>query len=102
MEAGEERLSQLRYIGGDNPRAALRIDDQIESQTRLLAMSPMMGRAGREPGTREMVINRSPFVLVYRVLRSRIEILHLLHGRQQWPQTGRRQTDFESFEDEDS
>ncbi|HEY0182741.1 MAG TPA: type II toxin-antitoxin system RelE/ParE family toxin [Rhodopila sp.] len=43
------------------------------------------GRSGREPGTRERVIGRTPFIAVYRVTRSRIEILRILHGAPQWP-----------------
>jgi toxin ParE1/3/4 len=75
----------LDCIAADNPAAAIRIDEEIEHQTDLLAEYPLMGREGRVKGTREMVIRRSPFILVYRVRRKRIEILRLLHGAQQWP-----------------
>lgn len=38
-------------------------------------------------GTRELVIGRTPFIVVYRVRTraARIELLHFLHGSQQWP-----------------
>jgi plasmid stabilization system protein ParE len=42
-------------------------------------------REGRVKGTGELVISRSPFIVVYRVKGKRIEILRILHGAQQWP-----------------
>ena len=45
-----------------------------------------MGRIGRVQGTRELVVNRSPYLLIYRVTKSRIEVLRLLHGARMWPE----------------
>lgn len=44
-----------------------------------------MGSVGRKQGARELVINRTPFIVVYRIKGKRIELLRLLHGSQQWP-----------------
>jgi toxin ParE1/3/4 len=44
-----------------------------------------MGRSGRVADTRELVISRTPFIVVYRVTPTRIEILRVLHGAQAWP-----------------
>lgn len=46
-----------------------------------------MGRPGRKQGTRELVISRTPFIVVYRLKAKRIELLRVLHGSQQWPET---------------
>lgn len=35
----------------------------------------------------ELVISRTPFIVVYRVKAKRIELLRVLHGSQQWPKT---------------
>jgi toxin ParE1/3/4 len=42
-------------------------------------------------GTRELVIGRTPFIVVYRVKpkAKRIELLRVLHGSQQWPRPHR-------------
>ncbi|MDN5844319.1 MAG: type II toxin-antitoxin system RelE/ParE family toxin, partial [Alcaligenaceae bacterium] len=42
---------------------------------------------GRKRGTRELVISRTPLVLVYRVRPrlAKIEIMRVLHTAQQWP-----------------
>ena len=37
---------------------------------------------GREKGTRELVLSPLPYIAVYRVRESTIEILHIWHGAQ--------------------
>lgn len=85
--AQQLRMAQLDYIAERNPRAALCVDSEIERQTNRLQDHPGMGRIGRVKGTREMVIQRTPFILVYRVRAkaSRVEVLRILHGAQRWP-----------------
>jgi plasmid stabilization system protein ParE len=39
----------------------------------------------RKRGTRELIINRTPCVAVYRIKGEQVELLRLLHGAQQWP-----------------
>lgn len=79
------RFEQLDYIAQDNPLAAISQDEQIEYQVDMLMQHPQMGRPGRKKGTRELVISRTPFIVVYRVKGTRIEIVRLLHSSQQWP-----------------
>lgn len=88
-QAQANRMDLIAYIGQENPRAALNQLDEIEQQIDRLIDYPEMGRVGRKRGTRELVLNRTSFVLVYRIqikLQS-IEILRLLHGAQKWPPT---------------
>jgi toxin ParE1/3/4 len=86
-----DRDAQLDYIAADNVSAAIDQGDRIHHQVNLLADHPVMGRVGRNRGTRELV-SRTPFVIVYRMRRStqQVEILRVLHGAQQWPQKPRR------------
>ena len=51
----------------------------------MLAQHPLMGREGRVKGTRELVIGSYPFIAVYRVKKTRIEVLRWLHGARRWP-----------------
>lgn len=83
--ATRNRILQTDYIARDNPTAAAQVDEEIEHQVRQLREHPMMGRPGRKAGTRELVISRTPFIAVYRVTKTRIEILRILHGARQWP-----------------
>ena len=80
-------LASLRaYIAEDNPAAARRtVRHIIESIEQLIPDNPRIGRAGRVPGTRELVIPRSPYIVPYRLQRTTIQILRVYHGARRWP-----------------
>jgi toxin ParE1/3/4 len=60
--------------------------DYIFSAVELLERFPETGRPGRISGTRELVILPTPFLVVYRTRKGKIEILSLLHGARKWPE----------------
>ena len=60
--------------------------DRIFSAVELLQRFPGAGRPGRITGSRELVIVPTRFLIAYRVRRSKIEILALLHGARKWPE----------------
>jgi toxin ParE1/3/4 len=66
--------------------------DLIQTSVDRLSGYPESGRPGRVAGTRELVVARTPFIVVYRVERHAVLILRVLHGKQQWPpESGRRE-----------
>jgi len=73
------------FIAQDNQEAAKRIVKRIWDATQLLADHPYAGRAGRVPGTRELVISGTPFITAYRVVEDTVQILRVLHGKRKWP-----------------
>jgi toxin ParE1/3/4 len=73
------------YIASDNPDAAKRIVSRLWSAVRSLARQPEMGRPGRVFGTRELIVNGTPFIVPYRIIKSEIHILRVLHGARNWP-----------------
>lgn len=73
-----------KSIAEDSPANAGKMLDLIESRVAPLAMHPVVGRAGRKPGTRELVAHES-YVVIYRVLKAKVEILRVKHTAQQWP-----------------
>ena len=73
------------YIAQDDPQAAARIVILIEDTVAMLADHPALGRTGRVPGTRELVVAGTPYLVPYRVRGKRIEILRVFHGRRRWP-----------------
>lgn len=72
------------YIAIDNPEAASRQIDRIEKSVNQLTLFPMMGRSGMRVGTREFPVPGTPYILVYRVAKTRVQILALLHGARNW------------------
>jgi toxin ParE1/3/4 len=84
-EAEDHRDAAIEYIALDSLSAALNQLDEIAAQTSRLAEHPMLGRSGRVDGTRELVINRTPFLVIYRLHAENVQILEFLHGSQKWP-----------------
>ncbi|MFW8646069.1 type II toxin-antitoxin system RelE/ParE family toxin [Rhizobium beringeri] len=77
----------IQFIADQNVGAAINHLDEIERQTDLLIDQPEIGRPGRIDGTRELVISRTSFIVIYRVREKiqQVEILRLVHGAQKWP-----------------
>lgn len=90
IEWTEQAIRQLDqahdYIALSNSEeVAARITIHIVTSVQQLAAFPMSGRAGRVPGTRDLVIATTPFIAAYAIQKARIVILALYHGAQQWP-----------------
>lgn len=83
-------LQIRRYLERDNPPAASSVAAQILKSVSRLVDHPQMGRIGRLSGTRELVISKTPYVVPYRVQEETIELLRVIHSRQQWPARRRR------------
>jgi toxin ParE1/3/4 len=81
-------LQSLRaYIAQDNPAAAGRMVFRVvEAVETLLPEDPALGRPGRVPGTRELVMAKTPYVVPYRIRNRTVEIIRVYHGAQKWPE----------------
>lgn len=73
------------YIALGRPRAAEAVASRIREAIEGLRLFPERGRTGRVPGTRELVIPRTPFVVPYRIAGREIQVLAVLHGARAWP-----------------
>jgi toxin ParE1/3/4 len=80
-------IDLIEYIAADNPSAAYRVHDNLREQVQLLTRFPKMGRLGRIPGTRELVLKGLPYIVVYRISENLMTILRVLHGARKWPQS---------------
>jgi len=67
------------YIEQERPAAAQRVAAHLVSSVEHVAEFPQLGRRGRRPGTRNLII--PPYVISYRVRSQRLEILSIWHGR---------------------
>lgn len=74
-----------KYIFNDNPKAAkivsLYIIKRVET---LLSFKPSVGRTGKILGTRELIIGKYPYIVIYRVKDNEINILRVLHTSRKW------------------
>ena len=73
------------YIALDRPGAAARVAALIREAIEALRRFPEIGRQGRVPGTRELVVSGTPFLVAYRVAGNEVSILAILHGARRWP-----------------
>ena len=82
-----QALARLREIGTyveqDKPDAAARLATRIVAVVEALRNHPRLGRAGTEPGIRELVIGGTPYVVLYRIRGKRVVISTIWHGAQQ-------------------
>ena len=83
-EARQSMREIITYIAARRPAAAQQLGDAILYAASRLPDHPYSHRAAPVPGTRQAVIHPN-YVLVYRVTAETIEILSLLHARQQYP-----------------
>ncbi len=73
----------IDYIEQYNPVSAASLHRTIVSATENLSSMPYGFRSGRLSGTREMVVHPN-YLVVYRVIEQ-VEILAVLHARQEYP-----------------
>ena len=66
------------FIAKDNPSRATSFVQELNDGVTKLQAHPGMGRAGRVPGTRELVLHKN-YIAIYRVRGDDVEILRLHH-----------------------
>lgn len=67
------------FIADDDPQRAMVLLARIEKHIEQLSDNPSLGRPGRAPGTRELVVPRTPFIIPYQMTGTIIEIIHPSH-----------------------
>ncbi len=87
LKALEQLEAEGLYIAQDSPAVASRVGIRIMDAADGLARYPLQGRPGRITGTRELVIPRTSYLLVYRVRGQVVEVLALQHAAQQRPES---------------
>ena len=83
IPAAKDLYRITRYIRRDNPEAARKVAKTIYDACETLTTSPNRGRKGTEPDSRELVLSPLPYIAVYRVKESVVEILRIWHGAQE-------------------
>ncbi|MDR2573774.1 MAG: type II toxin-antitoxin system RelE/ParE family toxin [Desulfovibrio sp.] len=76
----------MAHIAQDDEETARDISDYIHMRVESLQEQPLQGRPGRIFGTRELVMDKYPFIVPYRVKGEVIQILRIFHTSRKPPQ----------------
>lgn len=72
------------YISRENPDAAHTVAQRVWDAARQLQDHPEIGRPGHVSGTREWIVNATPYLIVYRATDDSVEILRVWHSKRNW------------------
>ena len=85
LGARRDFIELISYIAEQNPQTAELVANRIDKAVELLTRMPQVGRGGRVGGTRELVVQRTPYILVYRFNMDVVHILRIFRGARDWP-----------------
>lgn len=77
---------EASYIATDDPAAARLVVKRVLDALALLAEQAGLGRPGRVPGTRELIVARTRYIVPYRVRGQSVEILRVFHTSRRLPE----------------
>ena len=72
------------YIGQDNPNAAVAVVKRVIEAIENIATFPSIGRAGRVPHTKELVVSGTPLIIVYQVKQGVLYAVRVIHTARKW------------------
>jgi toxin ParE1/3/4 len=73
------------YIERERPASAVQVAAEVLEQVESLISMPLRGRPGYIEGTRELIISRYPYKILYRVHDVEVQLLRVLHDHRAWP-----------------
>jgi plasmid stabilization system protein ParE len=77
---------EATYIAADDPAAARLVVARVLGAVAALAQQPGLGRPGRVPGTRELVVLKTRYIVPYRVRGDIVEVLRVFHTSRRPPE----------------
>ena len=83
--AAQDLQSTKDYISKDKPNSALAVIKRVVEAIENILTFPSMGRAGRVPNTKELVISGTPLIIVYQVKQDTLYIVRIIHTARKWP-----------------
>ena len=83
--AAEDLHDIFAYIEKDNPFAASRVIDRIESVAAELGDIPGMGSPTDKQGIQRFPVGGTSYLIFYEILKGEVAIVHIRHGaRRPW------------------
>ena len=78
--------AEASFIAEDDPVAAGLVVERVMAAVAVRAAQLALGRPGRVPNTRELVVPKTRYIVPYRVRGDTIEILRVFHTSRRLPQ----------------
>ena len=76
--------SIIDYVAERHLAAAERLERMFRDKAETARRFPEIGRPGRVAGTREIIVHPN-YLIIYQITDSAIDIIRVLHSRQQYP-----------------
>jgi addiction module RelE/StbE family toxin len=73
------------YISQDKPSAAHAVIQRVMEAVENIVTFPSIGRPGRVPYTKELVVSSTPLIIVYQIRLDTLFIVRLIHTARKWP-----------------
>jgi len=77
---------EASYSARDDSKAARLVVARVIDAVAMPADQPGLGRPGRVPGTRELIVKKTRYVVPYRVRGQAVEILRVFHSSRRLPE----------------
>jgi plasmid stabilization system protein ParE len=77
---------EATYIAAEDATAARLVVKRVLDAVAQLERQPGLGRPGRVPGTRELVVGHTRYIVPYRVRGEAVEILRVFHTSRRLPE----------------
>jgi plasmid stabilization system protein ParE len=77
---------EATYVAADDTAAARLVVKRVLDAVSILAEQPGLGRPGRVPGTRELIVAKTRYIVPYRVRGETVEILRVFHTSRRLPE----------------
>lgn len=83
--AQDDLQSTKEYISLDKPSAAGAVVQRVMEAIENIALFPSIGRLGRVPHTKELVVSGTPLIIVYQVRLDTLFVVRIIHAARKWP-----------------
>lgn len=77
---------EASFVAADDAAAARLVVERVIEAVAQLEEQPGLGRPGRVPGTRELVVSKTRYIVPYRVHGDTIEVLRVFHTSRRLPE----------------
>lgn len=81
----DDLIDVYTYIADDSPERAEGVVRAVTRTAEGLADFPLLGRVGALLGTREQIMSRYRYKIVYRIGGEEVEIVRIIHTSRNWP-----------------